>query len=571
VSGDTPARSPAWRHVIAAVLLLGGTLLLLGLTVTAMNDAGARVGVLPPAVAAATAVATLVVVAATVVSRREGRPRLESGCLWVGAGGLLPVWAAAPMLPAVVRAAALAAPPLVVLGVTQVGTDWSSPPSPRRLVQWLVAAAVLAHLLAYEPFRDPECAIVCSQADVPGAQLIPMGTLLAGVAVLTAVAAGLAASTVWARRAHTPVPVVVTSLLGLVLVVVVVAARWLPLLAPSSLEQALVPGLLAAAVPCVGVLLAWSTVYRTRREVRDLVLRLDQPGSGGDVLPYPMVAVHVATPDGRWVDVHGQEVDPQPTDGTSAVLLGTGVRLLMRSGAADAPAVLGRLRAADLVALSNARLAALTRAHQREVRESQRRIVALSDAERLRIERDLHDGAQQRLVGAKLHLRLAESSMPGLQAHQLTEAEHQVQVAIERLRALAHGVFPRLLESEGLTAALDELCSQAPVPMHLEIDALPAVEQRLPRDVATALYSAVAASVPLVGASRGSEGLAVHASVRPGWVTVRVDAPPSGGPTGDHRPLQDVADRLGAVGGQLTLHEEPHGWTLTAEAPCESS
>lgn len=220
----------------------------------------------------------------------------------------------------------------------------------------------------------------------------------------------------------------------------------------------------------------------------------------------------MATPEGRWVDLAGEYVlGPPPA--LTTVPLGADVRLLVRPSAAGAAEVVGRLGAADLVAVSNARLAALTRAHRREVRESQRRIDALSDHERLRIERDLHDGAQQRLVGVKIHLRLAESSLPAWRAGDLAAAEQQVQTAIERLRSLAHGVFPRLLAAEGLVAALEDLASRTP--MLLDAGALRTVEADLPLDRRTALYGAVMASVPTMAATQAPDRVDIRGSVRP--------------------------------------------------------
>ena len=563
MSDDAPA-SPRSRLVATgAVLLLGGVTLLLTLSVTVRNESGVRVAAVPLSAAAVTLATVVVVGLATVVSGREGRDRLAVGCLAAGAGGLLPVAAATPALPSVPRAVMLAAPPLTVLAAAVVGTDWSARPVRLRLVSGLVLAATLAHVAAYDPFRDPACTVLCTQVLAPLAPLVPVEALLALVAGLTGGAAALSADAVWRVRRTTPVPVVVTALLGLVLGVLVVAVRWLPPVAPASLGHALLPGLVAATVPCLGVLLAWASTYRSRRAVHSLVRRLGEPGLGVGELPDPVVAVQVAIGEGRWVDVAGREADPLPPPGATAVSLGPDVRLLVREGATRTAGVVGRLGAADLVALSNARLAALTRAHQREVRESQRRIVAVSDAERLRVERDLHDGAQQRLVAAKLHLRLAATWDDDADA-----AEQDVQRAIELLRTLAHGVFPRLLASDGLVAALDDLASTSPVAVALEVDALLPVESGLSLDARTALYAVVGATVRIVGAAGGSEMLVVRGAARPGWV--RLEAEPV---VADARALQDAADRVGAAGGHLSqrLADEAGRVGVIAEVPCESS
>jgi signal transduction histidine kinase len=543
---------------------------LLAVSVTARNPSGVRVGAVPLSVAAATFATVVVVGWAVALCGREQRRRLAAGCLWVGAGGVLPVAAAAPALPVFVRAALLAAAPLVVLGAAVVGTDWPAGTRRLRLVTGLVVAAVLTHLVVYDPFRDPACAVLCSPVSAPLASLVPVDVALGLVAALTAGAAVVGAAAVWRARPGTPVPVVVTALAGIALGGLAVAARWLPGLSSTSLGRGLGPGLLAAAVSCLGVLLTWASTYRTRRAVHAVVRQLGEAGSGPGELPEPVLAVQVATPEGRWVDLSGREVDGSATTGTTLEVLGPDVRLVMRGTAAAASGMVRGLGDADLVALSNARLAALTQAHQREVRESQRRIVAASDAERARIERDLHDGAQQRLVAAKLHLRLAQPGLPTPQAEQVAAAEQQVQDALERLRALAHGVFPRLLESDGLAAALEDLASRSPVPVRLDLDALRPVERDLPRDVSTALYAVVAASVQSMRGWVGSGALAVHAVQRPGRLLLRVEAP-GVAPASDHAPRQDVADRVGAVGGLLVLADAAEGWTATAEVPCEWS
>lgn len=562
-----------------AVVLLGGTVLMIGSGVTVTNEAGVRVGVVPPSVALATLAVVLVVGMAAASSLREQRSRLAAGCLWAGAGGLLPVWALAPLVPPPLGAAALAATPLTVAGAALVGTGWAQAPHRLRLVHGLVAAAVSVHLVGYDPFRDPSCGVTCDQVDVPAAGLLPTATLLAVVAGLTWAAALAAVASLWRARASTPTPAMVAALLALLLVALVVTEPWV---APGSLEQALVPGLVAAAAPSMGVLAVWGRTYRTRRALRDLVLRLGDPRASLEALPDLVVGVHVATPEGDWVDVAGQRMADAPPDGTVAVPLGPDMRLLTRAGPAGTADVVGRLSAADLVALSHARLGALTRAHHRDVRESQRRIVALSDQERLRIERDLHDGAQQRLVAAKLHLRLAESAVPPAAAARLAASEQQVQVAIERLRSLAHGVFPRLLEAEGLSAALHDLARQTPVPLTLDLQALRPAEHALPLDVSTALYAMVVASVqdmatsggegggPAAGAGEHPPAATVRAGTRPGWLTLQVDAPAHAAAP-QATTWQDAADRVGAVGGRLTLHEAPTGWSLAVEVPCESS
>jgi len=103
------------------------------------------------------------------------------------------------------------------------------------------------------------------------------------------------------------------------------------------------------------------------------------------------------------------------------------------------------------------------------VQASQRRVVAMSDAERRRIERDLHDGAQQRLVSVAFHLRVALRDVNPATAAQLTGTEARIHDALAHLRQLAHGMFPSVLADEGLEAALEELLVASDIPATLDV------------------------------------------------------------------------------------------------------
>src|SRR5688572_2434182 len=115
------------------------------------------------------------------------------------------------------------------------------------------------------------------------------------------------------------------------------------------------------------------------------------------------------------------------------------------------------------------------RARVDDLRDARERIIAAADAERRRIERDLHDGAQQRLVAVALTLRLAESKLksdPASAAPLIAKAREEAQLAIKELRDLAHGIHPAVLSDRGLCAALEALATRSPVPV--EITGVPA-------------------------------------------------------------------------------------------------
>ena len=120
------------------------------------------------------------------------------------------------------------------------------------------------------------------------------------------------------------------------------------------------------------------------------------------------------------------------------------------------------------LALENERLAAEVRAQLEEVRASRARIVEAADAERRRVERDLHDGAQQRLVALALRLQVASKTTPGAAAL-LDEATGELQTAIGEVRGLARGVHPTILTEAGLRAAVDALAERTPLPVTVDI------------------------------------------------------------------------------------------------------
>jgi hypothetical protein len=183
-------------------------------------------------------------------------------------------------------------------------------------------------------------------------------------------------------------------------------------------------------------------VLRAKAAVDRLVRDLDPPD------------VHFALPGGGgWIDTTGRAATA-PRD---ALIIGDAA-LSLRS---RVPEKAAELSPGARLALDNARLLALARWRSAELRAAQRRVVAAADAERRRIERDLHDGAQQRLVSAALHLRIARTGT-GREAHaRLDAAQEQIGLALASLRDLAHGLTPAGPLEDGLEAALRELCPDA--------------------------------------------------------------------------------------------------------------
>jgi signal transduction histidine kinase len=214
------------------------------------------------------------------------------------------------------------------------------------------------------------------------------------------------------------------------------------------------------------------------------------------------------------------------------------------------------------------KLDAELRARLEELRASRARLVEAGDAERRRLERDLHDGAQSRLVGLALLLRTARvrAAGDGDLATLLDRAQEELQTSLGELRELARGIHPAILTERGLAPALDGLVSRAPVPVTLEA----ATDERLPEPVESAAYFVVSEAL----ANVAKYARASHATVRVeranGRVTVEVtDDGVGGADAARGSGLRGLADRLGALDGTLTLDSPPgRGTRLHAEIPC---
>jgi signal transduction histidine kinase len=314
--------------------------------------------------------------------------------------------------------------------------------------------------------------------------------------------------------------------------------------------------------------IAWDLgrIRRARTAVARLVVDLAQsppPGGLRDVLatiagdPDLLVAYPVDGSD-RLVDARGRPVDPHAREQrTTLVRDGRPVAVLAhRRGLLDDEQLVEELTAAARLALENERLQAEVRARVEELRASRTRIVAAGDAERKRLERDLHDGAQQRLVGLSLSLRLLRSQLgPEASPGELDEAESELRRAIADLRGLAHGIFPAVLADEGLAAAVETLAEDGRVPVRIR--ALP--DERYAAPVESAAYTVIAEAV-----RAASGGVVVDAARSDGTLLVGVET--DGDPD-----LVGLEDWIGALDGRLMIERGDDGrLTIRAELPCGS-
>jgi signal transduction histidine kinase len=261
-------------------------------------------------------------------------------------------------------------------------------------------------------------------------------------------------------------------------------------------------------------------------------------------------------------------VESSPERGTVAVIAAPvimGGRLfgvLMAERAADEPFASG----AEVRLRSFADLAAQSIANERaraELRASRARIVEGADEARRRLERNLHDGAQQRLVSVSLALRLVEQMLeanPPTAHVVLKEASSELAGAIEDLRELARGLHPALLSDHGLAPALKAVSGRSPVPV--EITGVPE-DRRLPGAVEAAIYYVVTESLTNIAKHAAASSATVALSCADDSVTVEIADNGRGGASLDGGSgLRGLVDRVDALGGELTVSSPQGAGTL---------
>jgi signal transduction histidine kinase len=276
----------------------------------------------------------------------------------------------------------------------------------------------------------------------------------------------------------------------------------------------------------------------------------------------------------RYVDADGHPVElPQGTDQRVATLVerdGEPVAVLVHDAALRENAELvDSVCAAAALTLENERLQAELRARLAELQASRARLVTATESERRRIERDLHDGTQLRLVSIAMALGLAESKLaadrPAVEPV-LREAREELAVALDDLRELTQGIRPAILVERGLETALDDLSRRAALPVRLDV----AVGGRLSEQVESAAY--FVASEALANAAKHSHASEVRlaASLAGALLVVEVADDGIGGAAARAGSgLRGLADRVEALGGRLTVSSPPgRGTTVRAEIPC---
>lgn len=477
----------------------------------------------------------------------------------LGAAGV-PLFPAALALLVVLGARGRIRPPLLLGGLVTATV--------------VVCVAALVRGLVRDPLSDPYCwrncigntFLVHSSPSLTHDldRIWPATGAALGVGLAFTAGTSLVSATRAGRRLAAPV-LVTGALAGVAQAVYMLMLLHDPAESPTRRVYALLfyGRAVSVAALSLGVLLTIAWTWRTRVNVGRFAQALAEapaPGRLRDALAEavgdPSLEVRYWLPRSRrYVTADGRPVEIALPDSLHAVTP------ILRNGSPVAvvvhdPALVGasfehELGSAARLAVENERLQAEVRAQLEALRRSRMRITERGDAERRRLERDLHDGAQQRLLALFYDLRLARSSADGEVAAQLDAAAGQAQLALEELRQLAHGIYPAILAEAGLEPALASLADQAP--LAVEVDA---PDRRFPDGVEAAVYVAVREAID-DAAARGATWIRV---VVAGELELAIED--DGSPRTST--LVHVQDRIGALSGKVEVGKR----TLKAAIPC---
>jgi signal transduction histidine kinase len=319
-----------------------------------------------------------------------------------------------------------------------------------------------------------------------------------------------------------------------------------------------------------------------RSAVADLLVELRTDPAPADLrdalaraLRDPSLRLAFWLPDfGIYAHADGRPVE-RPEAGARGITMidrnGTHVAALLHDPALDdEPELLEAVTAAAGIALENAQLHAELRARLEELKGSRARIVEAGQKERQRLERNLHDGAQQRLVALSLELGRLEERLGGDPdaRTRVSEARREIATSLEELRAVARGIHPAVVTGHGLEVALEQLAARAPVPVRLDV----AVDGRLPERVEVAAFYLVAEALANIGKHAHASAATVEVAEADGTVVVVVADDGVGGAAAEEGSgLRGLADRVEALEGRLWVGSPAGGGTrLRAEIPCAS-
>jgi signal transduction histidine kinase len=518
-------------------------------------------------------------------TRLLGLLTMLAGLAWLGPDW--EGWAGAPSLVRSLGAAASFFFPPVLFHLSLALPSGRIATRARRVAVaavYAVAAVVsVGSALFRDPFLDPYCWRTCSDnallvhAD-PGlaSALGDVWTRFALAAGVVVVGIGLwriARATAPARRVLLPA-LVPLGIAAAGEAAYAVALLRTPLEDPERAEFAAIFLVRALSAFALSLGIAWTVLNarRARSSVARLAAELAEAPPAGTLrdglaaaLGDPGLEVHYWLPGSeRYVTADGTPADPPtPGNGRAVTPIARGGRTLAvvshDAALLDGLELEHQIGSAARLAIDNERLQAEVLAQLDDLRGSRARIVEAADAERRRLERNLHDGAQQRLLAVSYDLRIARAAAESDADPELgrlaSRAAAEIDGALGELRELADGIYPSILTEAGLAAALESLADTAPLPVELgEV-----TRDRYPAAIeSTAYYAALEAIHD--AAARGASFAAVAASRSEDRLAVSVEDDG----TARDGPLVHVADRVGALGGEV----ETGATALRAELPC---
>ena len=598
-----PERAGRWRHLATRHagrgpsffdMSLGAAAVALVVAAGVTQDRGATIAVLY-------GVGVVVPVGFGLLRLGVGREERFARLL-IGAGALLALTSLAQSdddaLYTIGRVSGWVLEPMLVYLVLAFPSGRLTTRTQRRLAvaTALVAAVLYLPTALVAPFPEPSPGALCG-TDCP-ANAVAVTDAGGWIDVVRAIrevlTVGLfaAVAVVVLRRARTAVPII-----GRALVPVAAIALFRSLVMAFYLGSRAIGGESQAAevlgeayvlsLPALALAFATAGLVQrvfAGRALEELTHRLTpHAGSAGlrqamsDALRDPSLRIvyWVQGNPGRWVDESGWPVAaPVEEEGLAVTEVAADGRrvaaILHDPELSRDPALVEAATAYALTALENERLARRLQASIDEVHDSRARIVSAADAERRKIERDLHDGAQQRLVALRIKLALlAERVAPDSPEHAayLHDLEYEVDATIEEVRSFARDIYPPLLAERGLREALRAAARGSAIPVTLDIPRL----RRYPLELESTVYFACVEA--LQNASKHAQGatsvwISVSETGRLRFTVRDNGAGFEGGAAGTGAGIANLRDRLAAIGGTLEVDSTPGaGTTVTGTIP----
>jgi signal transduction histidine kinase len=473
---------------------------------------------------------------------------------------------------------------LVASGRVSRRTIWSS-----ALLLGLAALIAAMRLASYDPFADLTC-VNCGHAGRPLLVATADQRLLldrAATALTIASAVGLlwlGIASLWANskpRGGKLAAIVGSGLVGIAvaggLLVQSTRAALLPVSAGERDLDAVIELArnLGGGLLTIGLVWLVVDVVRVRVRMRQLAVDIATAAELGtlDVRlahalnDQSLVVGYWLESEGHYVSRSGMPLESPPAGAERKVTIerrGHPIAAIWHRQGVEPSAISNELTPSLLVALDNERLQATGEANLRELRTSRSRLVAVQEAQRRQVERDLHDGIQQRLLAIVFELRLArvtaERSGDEQRSEWLARAETLSLALVEEIRRLAHGIHPAILSQAGLAAALSSLAEDSPIPMTVSVER----SVRLTQTLETTVYQVIAdALVDAVQAGAGELSVAVR--LIDANVVVEVDHDATAAPV-----RVRLLDRIAAAGGSLSVEESNGGLgkRLRVALPC---